>query len=700
MKARKTPTLKHSCHYLHHLAHVGIFLVFICWNCLVVLSSSFIFSSSSSFFIEPKECIFSQGRRTTIVNMSTSIRNDEMNDDQQKQKPTLNNICSAKKRKRSAIDDNDGNNSNDEAMLLEWVTHTSETYHYFTTEEALQIRSALLDWYRVHRRKLPWRGDEGPYDGSTAGISSKSSSANKKKKNQKSRKIEGQKSITSFFSGKKPRTGVKDSSAVQPSTKNDKGQDEKHVEPSAASESDNHEPDDSIRAYRTWVSEIMLQQTRVEAVIPYYQKWMKSFATVQDLANASDDEVNAHWAGLGFYRRAKLLHKGAKYVVDDLGGVIPQTVDELMTISGIGRYTASAISSIAFDQCVPVVDGNVCRVLSRLKGIANHIKAPAMKDNYGWILAEQIVSAGDGRHAGEVNQALMELGATYCAPSGTGIDSSDPLREFYMSTKIGKLVGNLKQRDKGAVSDLISKAIVVAKGEESCPLCDKDGVSSALLQIVEDLDNIQTVASKKKFPIIFDDEFSTIGHSNLPIPPPKKAKREEVLVVVALSYQDANTTKWLMSKRPSEGLLAGQWEFPSSCVWSNSPNKKEKSTTVEIPTINEKKKQGAIQELLRSFTLSNSNDTMEDLWLDPTTRRKSHKDAIEHVFSHVRHTMLLGLGEVHRSSTSSSPFFEKGYTTISNKEFRWMSENDMQDVGITSGVRKVLSQMKALQLKD
>lgn len=113
-----------------------------------------------------------------------------------------------------------------------------------------------------------------------------------------------------------------------------------------------------ISAYGVWVSEIMLQQTRVEAVIPYYIKWMKSFPTVQSLASATEDEVNAHWAGLGFYRRAKLLHTGAKLVSEEYNGELPKTVNELMKISGIGRYTASAIASIAFGVQVPVVDGN------------------------------------------------------------------------------------------------------------------------------------------------------------------------------------------------------------------------------------------------------------------------------------------------------------------------------------------------------
>ena len=164
------------------------------------------------------------------------------------------------------------------------------------------------------------------------------------------------------------------------------------------------------------------------------------FPTVQDLAAADPETVNAMWAGLGFYRRARLLQSAAVVVTNDLEGVLPDTVEGLLLLPGIGPYTASAIASIACNVTVPVVDGNVCRVLSRLKGIANHIKAPKFKDVWGWTLAKQIVEAGDGSCAGQVNQALMELGATYCAPSGTGMEDGDPLRDYYWSTRLGREV--------------------------------------------------------------------------------------------------------------------------------------------------------------------------------------------------------------------------------------------------------------------
>ena len=421
--------------------------------------------------------------------------------------------------------------------LYKFATHTSHEYHDFTASEAAEIRSALLKWYRANRRRLPWRGDPGPFNGSTAGTATSTA----KKKNAK--KIGGQKNIDSFFTKKEKGSKTR---------KHDKKE-------SNSGEGNSIESDTIISAdavvipvtgYSVWVSEIMLQQTRVEAVIKYYLKWMESFPTVYDLANATEEEVNAHWAGLGFYRRARLLHQGAKFVVDDLDGVVPDNVDELLKISGVGRYTASAIASIAYGKCVPVVDGNVCRVLSRLKGIANNIKAPIFKDKLGWRLAEQIVTAGDGKHAGEVNQALMELGATYCAPSGSGIDEADCLKDFYLSTKIGRDAYEVFNEDNFEISDFVYKTSHL-RGKSSCSLCENEGISNVIFQLADD------ILSAQDEPGFSIDSASTIGHTNFPTAPPKKAKREEILSVAVMSHTlDAGGhERWLMTKRPSDGLL-------------------------------------------------------------------------------------------------------------------------------------------------
>src|SRR5215216_242561 len=164
--------------------------------------------------------------------------------------------------------------------------------------------------------------------------------------------------------------------------------------------------------YAVWVSEIMLQQTRVEAVIPYYEKWMKLFPTVQALAGASEQDVLSAWEGLGYYSRARNLHKAAKLVVEKYHGEIPRDLDALRQLPGIGRYTLGAIASIAFDRNVPALDGNIKRVYARVFDIAEPVDS-STGDRILWELAEKWLPR---KSAGDYNQALMDLGATICVP--------------------------------------------------------------------------------------------------------------------------------------------------------------------------------------------------------------------------------------------------------------------------------------------
>lgn len=165
-------------------------------------------------------------------------------------------------------------------------------------------------------------------------------------------------------------------------------------------------------AYHTWVSETMLQQTRVETVLAYFDRFIRRFPTVEALAAAPEDEVLKLWEGLGYYRRARNLHKGAQQVVAEHGGVIPRDVKELLKISGIGEYTAGAIASIAYDQAVPAVDGNVIRVVSRVKGIRENVGIPSVKRR----IAQEAAALVPQSRPGDFNQAMMDLGATICVP--------------------------------------------------------------------------------------------------------------------------------------------------------------------------------------------------------------------------------------------------------------------------------------------
>ncbi|XP_072722859.1 adenine DNA glycosylase isoform X3 [Ciconia boyciana] len=173
------------------------------------------------------------------------------------------------------------------------------------------------------------------------------------------------------------------------------------------------EPDADRRAYAVWVSEIMLQQTQVATVIDYYNRWMQKWPTLQALAQASLEEVNELWAGLGYYSRGKRLQEAARKVVSELAGRMPRTAEDLQKLlPGVGRYTAGAIASISYGQATGVVDGNVIRVLCRLRCIGADSSSPAVIDRL-WDMANALV---DRSRPGDFNQALMELGATVCVP--------------------------------------------------------------------------------------------------------------------------------------------------------------------------------------------------------------------------------------------------------------------------------------------
>jgi A/G-specific adenine glycosylase len=163
--------------------------------------------------------------------------------------------------------------------------------------------------------------------------------------------------------------------------------------------------------YRVWVSEVMLQQTRVETVRGYFTRFMKRFPTVRKLATAGEEDVLEAWSGLGYYRRARMLHAAARQIVDNQGGRFPAQRDQVSALPGIGRYTTGAILSIAFDQAEPIVDGNIERVFARTT-------ARNGTGSFTWQLAETHVREGaaEGLRPSDLNQALMELGATVCAP--------------------------------------------------------------------------------------------------------------------------------------------------------------------------------------------------------------------------------------------------------------------------------------------
>jgi len=183
---------------------------------------------------------------------------------------------------------------------------------------------------------------------------------------------------------------------------------------------------ENAEPYRVWLSEIMLQQTRVEAVRGYYARFLEALPTIADLAAVDDDRLLKLWEGLGYYNRAKNLKRAAQVVMYEYGGVFPQTHDEILALPGIGPYTAGAISSICYGLPYPAVDGNVLRVFARLTAMMESIDLPAVKKHVTEALIPLYLEADPAT----LNQALMELGAIVCLPNGAPLCDACPLSQL------------------------------------------------------------------------------------------------------------------------------------------------------------------------------------------------------------------------------------------------------------------------------
>ena len=190
---------------------------------------------------------------------------------------------------------------------------------------------------------------------------------------------------------------------------------------------------EQVSPYRTWVSEIMLQQTRVQAVLPYFQRFMDAAPDVQALAALPEEQLMRLWQGLGYYSRARNLKKAAQTVVEDFGGVFPDSYDGLRRLAGVGDYTAGAILSIAFGQPVPAVDGNVLRVAARLTGDSRNVLEPKVRADFRRAMAETMPHD----RPGDFNQALMDLGAAVCLPGGKPLCGQCPAASFCAARQQG-----------------------------------------------------------------------------------------------------------------------------------------------------------------------------------------------------------------------------------------------------------------------
>lgn len=278
------------------------------------------------------------------------------------------------------------------------------------------------------------------------------------------------------------------------------------------------------RAYEVWVSEIMLQQTQVVTVIPYYNRWMKKYPTIRDLAASDIETVNSIWRGLGYYSRAARLLAGAQKAVRDFGGRLPDNAKVMeANIPGIGRYSAGAICSIAYNECVPVLDGNVHRLLSRILAVHAPPKSKQTLDIL-WQGATAMVEGST--RPGDLNQALIELGSTVCKVRDPSCGSC-PLQPWCQAVKLAD-----GKEPEGAAS---KGGVEVRDIEEICTLCEPLPVGRPV--------------------------------TSFPMRAEKKKAREELDIVNVIEWrsQAGGGGRWfLLVRRPEGGLLGGLHEFPTS----------------------------------------------------------------------------------------------------------------------------------------
>jgi A/G-specific adenine glycosylase len=256
---------------------------------------------------------------------------------------------------------------------------------------------------------------------------------------------------------------------------------------------------ESPSPYAVWISEIMLQQTRVEAVKPYFDRWMKTFPTLSSLAGASEAEVLKLWEGLGYYSRVRNIHKTAKLVMEKSGGSLPSSFEGLRSLPGIGEYTAGSVGSIAFQLPVPCVDGNVLRVTARLTADPSDISAAAAKK----FITEQIRAIIPEERPGDFNQAMMELGATVCLPNGLPRCGECPVSFLCEARRLDRVAGFPVKSGKPP-RKIEKRTVMVLLNEKGTAAALRKRPESGLLPSLWEFPNFDGVLSEDEMRQILD----------------------------------------------------------------------------------------------------------------------------------------------------------------------------------------------------
>ena len=586
-------------------------------------------------------------------------------------------------------------------------------YHSFTDAEVEAIRSHLLAWYRTNRRRLPWRGDPPPY-----GAAAKQQQQPRPNSTTDPTSITSNTPSTNNTLSRYFTTTTSSTSPTTPTYKRRKPSPPPQLQPASLTPP-TPTPRVPVSAYGVWVSEVMLQQTRVETVIAYYTRWMQRFPTITQLATASLDDVNSAWSGLGYYRRARMLHEAAKHVVATLQGRLPDSVSGLLDIAGIGPYTAGAIASIAYNKPVPLVDGNVSRVLSRLRAL----HAPPEKKALAlhWQLAHQLAadsgsSGGSSEQttdASDWSQAVMELGAVVCMPRVAECGRCPVRRWCRAAEEVAE-----RQRPVGDERWTLGRRRVEVEVETEAEEIEHNKKSNRVKlagqaeEREQEMDtehaNNGAVKSKRRGgsgrewgkqsntqpkTIVLDDTLCTICEPQATAPTTvfdyptkavKKSPTDEHVSVCVVSRkrvrggERSGEVEWLLVQRLPDGLLAGQWEFPSVV---HPP-----SSTARTPTAAQRR------QLLKDGLF-----LLLPTWLAELVGSSNRESVGEltHVFSHRRHLMHVQRCVVEERVEDGAT---EG-TSMDGRRWRWMTESEITTTGLTTGQRKVWALSRGAKMK-
>ncbi|CAO3565515.1 unnamed protein product [Mortierella alpina] len=500
----------------------------------------------------------------------------------------------------------------------------ARTYHRFTTQRARkQVHDHLLAWYDIHHRKLPWRCD---------------------------------------YVQEVPVAHKDAASPSSSSTETDLEQAIAAAEAAAGQ-----------RAYEVWVSEIMCQQTQVATVIPYYNTWMAKWPTLADLAAADIEDVNKVWTGLGYYSRASRLHLGAQKVLKQFKGILPRDPVILeKEVPGVGRYTAGAIVSHAYNVPAELVDGNVIRVLSRLRAIGGDVKSPKVIDLH-WLIAKELVHQD---RPGCFNQSLMELGAVICTPQNPKCD------ECPVQTSCRAYAETLDARRSRKDALGTSQKRSVDKADQYSDDDDDDD---------DDNDECQLCLPESQ---VEGKDRGLV--TQYPRKAAKKAPRDEECAVSILervrrkdTESDTLISEFLLVKRPDKGLLAGMWEFPTV----EQDQLRAHSSNTNNTDNNDKQESSTYQQRSRS-SRKYLTETLGQHWIDHKSKNVLLRDlgSVQHLFSHIRKVYHAEWVLVSDSTDvdSCSPPETPTETEMEEKrpELVWLTAEELAAAAIPTGIHK------------